>query len=212
MAKSTIVCTGCGETRTLCARGMCRPCYGKDWWAQSTTKYVLTPEQKTRKAARRRDRYYADVEASREYSRIAARASYAKHQERLNAKSRDAYRADPAKEMARVRRYQARHKEEIRRYAKDRLLRRDYGLSIEEYERLHELQEGRCAICGNPETGLHGRYGTPLQLAVDHDHQTSQVRGLLCVFCNRGLGLFRDDPARLRAALAYLTAEREEVA
>lgn len=51
-----------------------------------------------------------------------------------------------------------------------------------------------CAICGSTEKRFH----------VDHSHQTGVVRGLLCGPCNHTLGLMQDEPARLRAAAAYL--------
>jgi hypothetical protein len=41
-------------------------------------------------------------------------------------------------------------------------------------------------------------------LAVDHDHKTGKIRGLLCRNHNTGLGLFRDDPAIIRQAAAYI--------
>lgn len=80
-----------------------------------------------------------------------------------------------------------------------------YGMTIEDYDRLAESQNHVCAICGgvNPE---HGRYGTQFRLAVDHNHKTGAVRGLLCNRCNRALGLIKDDPALLKSALDYLSA------
>lgn len=71
-----------------------------------------------------------------------------------------------------------------------------YDLSPADLERLIEAHNNRCAICGKPpKTRI---------LAVDHDHATGRIRGLLCGYCNGGLGMFRDDPALLRAAIAYL--------
>lgn len=73
-----------------------------------------------------------------------------------------------------------------------------YGLSPAELAALLE-QHGTCAVCG---TASWGRRGPQ----VDHDHSTGKVRGVLCVNCNNGLGRFKDDPARLRAAAAYIEA------
>jgi Recombination endonuclease VII len=68
-------------------------------------------------------------------------------------------------------------------------------MTVEEYEKLFEEQEGRCAICGRDQE---------TKLAVDHDHQTGERRGLLCKQCNVGLGYFRDDTAVLERAISYL--------
>jgi hypothetical protein len=64
---------------------------------------------------------------------------------------------------------------------------------------LRVIQNGCCAICGTSEVEApRGR------LHLDHDHVTHVVRGLLCGNCNVGLGHFKDDPSRLRAAIDYL--------
>lgn len=73
-------------------------------------------------------------------------------------------------------------------------LKKLYGISLEQYDELYEQQEGRCAIC----RGAHE------VLVVDHDHETGEIRGLLCHNCNRSLGLMGEDPAVLRAAADYL--------
>jgi hypothetical protein len=82
------------------------------------------------------------------------------------------------------------------------VLERLYGLSVADYERMLAAQGARCAIC-RAESPLHSR---ARRLFVDHAHATGIVRGLLCMNCNTGLAHFKDDPERLRAALAYLSA------
>lgn len=76
--------------------------------------------------------------------------------------------------------------------------KRKYGLTQDQVE---EMRGRGCDICG-AETG-EGRWG---QLHIDHCHDTGRVRGVLCTYCNTGLGHFKDDPVRLAAAIAYLEA------
>jgi hypothetical protein len=66
---------------------------------------------------------------------------------------------------------------------------------------LREAQDGKCAICGVAEA-----YAPRKRLAVDHDHRTGAIRGLLCGNCNAGLGQFKDSPELLAAAIRYLEA------
>jgi len=80
---------------------------------------------------------------------------------------------------------------------------RAFGISIEEYYRKLEDQNGTCAICKQPETKKHSN-GTVYRLAVDHDHTTNVVRGLLCTKCNMALGLFADSAILLNRASEYL--------
>lgn len=91
-------------------------------------------------------------------------------------------------------------------------LQRIYGISLKTYETLHDAQNGLCAICREPEIGVHnrGNQTVPLSLAVDHDHKTGTVRGLLCHKCNKALGLFDDKPALVEAALDYLRSHQQE--
>lgn len=88
---------------------------------------------------------------------------------------------------------------------------RQFGIDGVEYDRLHARQDGKCAICRLPETAVHHKTGVARALAVDHNHETGAVRGLLCRDCNTGLGLFDDDEGALEAALVYLRAYRPAV-
>ena len=75
---------------------------------------------------------------------------------------------------------------------------REYGMLPADYDRWLEAQNYECAICGTHTEDL------PKALAVDHNHRTGNVRGLLCGSCNAGLGMFKDDPERLEEAIRYL--------
>jgi hypothetical protein len=79
---------------------------------------------------------------------------------------------------------------------RDDRLHHDFGISAEEYDQLLEKQGGGCAICGEKPRSR--------RLAVDHDHVTGRVRGLLCDGHNLALGHFKDRPDHLRIAAEYL--------
>lgn len=85
----------------------------------------------------------------------------------------------------------ARRREELKYY---------YGMSEEQYSTLEKEQNYGCAICDSKPK----KY-----LAVDHNHKTNKIRGLLCSTCNNGLGCFKDDPIKLQKALNYLINPKE---
>jgi hypothetical protein len=74
----------------------------------------------------------------------------------------------------------------------------EYGIGWVERMRMAEEQDHRCLICGK----LDDLLNDPLH--IDHDHETGQVRGLLCGPCNRGIGALRHSPDLLRRAMTYL--------
>lgn len=86
------------------------------------------------------------------------------------------------------------------RPAKDRIrdnqLRRNYGITLDDYNRLNNEQNGVCAICRQPEVNK--------QLSVDHDHKTGKVRRLLCSKHNTALGLVEEDIVILETMIEYL--------
>lgn len=81
-----------------------------------------------------------------------------------------------------------------------------YGIRLADYEALLEKQGGLCAICKQPERAL--RKGKPVNLCVDHDHDTGIVRGLLCRSCNSALGFIEDSAETAETMAAYLRGER----
>lgn len=80
---------------------------------------------------------------------------------------------------------------------KDKFLRTAYGISLEQYEEMERSQGFVCAVCQEP--CVSGR-----RLSVDHNHETGEVRGLLCMKCNRGIGNLGDSAEILRKAVDYL--------
>jgi hypothetical protein len=93
-------------------------------------------------------------------------------------------------------RYRARHADAMPEMVRRGNIRR-YGITVDDYDRMLVAQNGVCAICRQP--CLTGK-----RLAVDHDHATGKVRGLLCSNCNQGLGHYCDEPVLLRAAADYV--------
>ena len=77
-----------------------------------------------------------------------------------------------------------------------------FGLTADDLFDMTVAQHGACAICGRV-PGPHSR-----RLAIDHDHATGVVRGLLCYRCNTAIGLLGDDVDTVIAAAAYLHSRR----
>ena len=100
--------------------------------------------------------------------------------------------------------YQA-NKEKFKEYneankekKKESHLRNTFGITMDEYDLNLELQDNACKICKVDASEFTKK------LAVDHCHTTGEVRGLLCVSCNQGLGHFRDNIEFLEEAIGYL--------
>jgi len=83
-------------------------------------------------------------------------------------------------------------------------MQRTYGITIGDYDRMFVKQSGVCKICGTDNPGTNkGRF------AIDHNHETGKVRGLLCYSCNVGIGHLKDDPFILLSAFKYLKNEEK---
>lgn len=85
-------------------------------------------------------------------------------------------------------------------YNRDKYLKKKYGISLKKYNSMLKAQKYRCAICGK-----HQRDENQA-LAVDHDHRSGMVRGILCCYCNsRILKYLGDDTVRAAGLVKYLS-------
>ncbi len=117
--------------------------------------------------------------------RVAYMKAYrAKHKERL---------ADGTKK------WRAQNKDSARKHVACSV----YGLTHDQYDALMAVKQ--CDICGDPPSGKSTR------LSIDHDHDTGEIRGMLCRLCNSALGLARENPAILRAMVTYLEKRNAKV-
>lgn len=121
------------------------------------------------------------LELKRKWSREASARFKLKHPDRLKAIIKKATKKSTTKRK------------------RDKLLKR-YGLTELEYNEILTRQDGRCALC--PATTFLP--GNERSLAVDHNHISGKVRGLLCQQCNLMLGYAKDLPERLEEGASYL--------
>jgi hypothetical protein len=81
-------------------------------------------------------------------------------------------------------------------------IKKEYGLTMEQVDRIRQIQDNKCAICT---TEFPDKY----KVQIDHCHTTGKVRGLLCIECNWMLGKAKDDPVILTNAIEYLNETSE---
>lgn len=151
--------------------------------------------------ARARRRQYR--EANRERIRIGKKDWAQRNRARLNAQARARYAADPSKARENGRAWAAANKEKRaasnrrwycpkRRRAKH--LKQRFGVTLEQWDALFEVQGRKCATCPRTEAKWH----------TDHCHKTGRLRGILCHKCNLLLGYAEDNCDVLRSAINYL--------
>jgi hypothetical protein len=134
----------------------------------------------------------------KEKARAAKAKHYAAHKEQKRARDRAYYAAHKEQKRAACAKWHATHREHCRAFNRRWKLKREYGISPEDFSRMLAAQNGRCAICRAPTPGANGAF------RIDHDHATGKVRGLLCHGCNVALGLFKESPRVLDEAAKYL--------
>lgn len=123
----------------------------------------------------------------------------------IQKRSYERLKNDPNR-LAKLREWQKRYREKNRKALSDGERKRRFGITPEKYAELFKSQNGVCAICEKLETAT--RLGKVKALSVDHCHNTSVIRGLLCSDCNTGIGKLKDDPKVLQSAIQYLNRSR----
>ncbi len=150
------------------------------------------------------EEYVTDVQLSEQ----ERKRHYMKEWRAANRERVKAYRREwVAKNAEHVAQYQQSYQAEYQKQADVqfetwmRNLRRNYGITPSDFNRMWDSQDGQCRIC---KVKLKPRGRTSDSVSVDHNHATGAVRALLCRQCNRAIGLMKDDPEILRAAALYL--------
>lgn len=116
--------------------------------------------------------------------------SYCKLYNSITRKQR--HEKNKLRENEQTKKWHEKHKEAKR----DSRLKIKFNISPEDYEQLLEEQNNVCAICGNS--------AGKRRLAIDHNHETQEIRGLFCIKCNTGIGLFNENVEILKLAIKYL--------
>lgn len=99
--------------------------------------------------------------------------------------------------------FNAKRRSKRHRYAESNRnwrLKTKYGITLEQFEQLFAIQNRRCALCKSTKSDKNN-------FVVDHCHKTGKIRGILCSYCNRALGMFKDDACILLKAIEYLKGD-----
>ena len=126
--------------------------------------------------------------------------NYYNHKSSVDGKQ---YRCKSCDNIAR-KKWQDNNPEKAARSGRERRLRHRYGVDLVWYEDKLKEQGGKCDICGVSQNKTSGDTKDNLNFAVDHNHDTGKVRGLLCNQCNRAMGMLGDDVSTLTKAIQYL--------
>lgn len=158
--------------------------------------------KETRKGRGKNSPYRSQCrECNQKYKRPEADAEYyQRNKEKVLAKAKQYYKGNKEACNERSREYYINNKTGS---VLDNRLKKDFGITLKDYNILLEEQNNVCKICTKP-------CRTGLRLSVDHDHKTGKVRGLLCKSCNVAIGHFKDDPENLYRAISYLNENKEK--
>lgn len=124
---------------------------------------------------------------------MPTKEGYKKYRAKILASIKAWKKRNPEKVKLYNKHWEERNKELLPRIHKNHNLKYQFGITIEDYDNIVKKQNGKCKICGK----LPGQRA----LAVDHNHQTNQIRGLLCIRCNLTLGWFEKHKKEIKGYL-----------
>jgi hypothetical protein len=162
---------------------------------------VEKPVNEFHKAKKEKDGLqYRCIPCSRAYHAKRYEAQKEKLAEQIRA-----YRANNKEKLSQAQvKWRNKNPDKVRQYQRATNLKKNFGLSLAEYNAMAAAQNNCCAICKQPETFVHSATNEVAKLAVDHCHATGAIRKLLCKNCNNALGMFKDSVTLLSAAIQYL--------
>lgn len=149
----------------------------------------LTKDQRYRlkdlESYRKRKREYAKTPEQREKRRLSQAKWREANRDKYNAWAREYHHKNKHLWVSRTRAW---------------ILKSTYGITLEQYDKMLENQKGVCLICGNLPSE-HGKSKQSKVLHIDHDHESGEVRGLLCSRCNGALGWYEKHSSRIKSYL-----------
>lgn len=136
------------------------------------------------------DNYSKNRQKRKDYKK----SYYLDNKEAISVDKIENYKKDPKKHIEASKVWYQNNKGRVR----DLSLQRNYGIDLETYNEMFRKQEGKCATCSTHQSELKR------SLCVDHDHETSEIRGLLCDSCNRSIGLLKENLKTISNVIVYL--------
>lgn len=169
------ICIICGEKEAKIK--YCREC------REIGNKIVKNKRERKRRKTEEHKKYHRNYQKKRRKT-VAGKMETKRYQKIYRERGGDEVR----------KRWKRNNPDKVKNY----FLKKNYGITYEEYLDIAKTQNYCCGICGEHKNNLKR------DLCVDHDHETGEIRGLLCNACNRGLGAYKDDIDILCSAISYL--------
>ncbi len=106
--------------------------------------------------------------------------------------------------LQRAKKYREQNRDEVNHRIRNSNYKKLYGITIEDFDRMYNEQNGCCAICKRHSTNFKKR------LCVDHNHITGKARQLLCDDCNQAIGRFQENIEIMQEAINYIRKHNNE--